>query len=137
MTEYILEQPNPMRDYKPESQELVEVTPEGFLATIGQWGWDENSAGFDRGSYEKVVEGLKAGAVFEHPLFIDVDEPTGRVTGHEGRHRALAAQRLGVEWMPLIIFHQQNHRMEPVERSLADQVIEGKRKEGWPDFGGG
>jgi len=37
------------------------------------------------------------------PLFLDVDPKRG-VIKHEGRHRAVAAERLGIETIPVLVY---------------------------------
>ena len=48
---------------------------------------------------EKIGETAK-----RQPIQLNIDEASGRVIGHEGRHRAVALARAGVTEMPVLLF---------------------------------
>jgi hypothetical protein len=44
------------------------------------------------------------------PLFLDINIESCEVINHEGRHRAMAAEKIGIERVPVIIYLRGNHR---------------------------
>ena len=49
-----------------------------------------------------------AKATSDQPLFLDIDHETGKVYGHEGRHRCVALQNAGIESVPVLLFDTSN-----------------------------
>ena len=50
------------------------------------------------------------------PLQLHIDHESGEVTGHEGRHRAVALSRSGVAQMPVLLFDSTNkYSKEPID----------------------
>ena len=49
-----------------------------------------------------------AKATSDQPLFLDIDHETGKVYGHEGRHRCVALQNAGIEDVPVLLFDTSN-----------------------------
>lgn len=48
------------------------------------------------------------------PLVLEVDMlPNKRIRGHEGRHRAIAAKKLGIEKVPVLIFTGSGYTRTP------------------------
>ncbi len=107
--EYTLNRNSSLFKYKPYSQKLVWMRPDEFLELAppkvpGFSRYDESV--YSKESLKSIINGLKAGSKFD-PLFLDVDIRTCRVINHEGRHRAFAAYKLGIEKVPVIIFHRE------------------------------
>lgn len=48
---------------------------------------------------EKLSENGK-----RQPIYLIIDEETGKITGHEGRHRSIALSRAGVKEIPVLLF---------------------------------
>jgi hypothetical protein len=44
------------------------------------------------------------------PLFLDIDTINCKVTNHEGRHRAMAAEKAGIARVPLIVYLMDNNK---------------------------
>lgn len=86
--------------------ELVEMPPETFLALTPapDW-WTGHSAGFERVK-ERLREGKPVDAPYIHLWY--------KKMHHEGRHRALAAQELGFEAIPVAVLKE-----TPTEAELA------------------
>lgn len=78
---------------------LVKMSPDQYL-TVAPMPYDIE--GFpDERSISSITKGIKDGSTFDTPyLLIDFKN---RIVGQEGRHRALALQRLGVKEMPCAI----------------------------------
>ena len=49
-----------------------------------------------------------AEATSDQPLFLDIDHDTGKVTGHEGRHRCVALERADILEVPVLLFDTSN-----------------------------
>ena len=93
---YIEAQAGYLYTYKPESIKKVYTWPSVFLGL---------AAG--RPGFADVIQDLKDKMLSRtplDPLFFDVDIDTGKVLSHEGRHRAKAAQELGIEKVPVILY---------------------------------
>ena len=58
-------------------------------------------------SYELDEEKF-AKATSDQPLFLDIDHETGKVYGHEGRHRCVALQNADIEYVPVLLFDTSN-----------------------------
>ena len=107
--EYMLNRKSSLFKYKPYSQKLVWMRPDEFLELVppqvpGFSRYDERV--YDKGSLESIERGFREGSEFD-PLFLDVDIDTCRIINHEGRHRAFVAYKLGIEKVPVIIFHRE------------------------------
>lgn len=86
--------------WHPESQEVVVMSPQEFLA---------KSAAPEDGSWirhdrKQIRERIRLGLPLDPP-WLDIDHNSGRVLGHEGRHRALASIEEGLTEIPVVIFH--------------------------------
>jgi len=90
--------------FHPKAQERGMIAPEVFLHNIDS-GFGPGSPGFDDASYHTIKDRMLRGLPMEQPLFVDFDESTDRITGHEGRHRAYVARELGVHWLPFVAYH--------------------------------
>jgi hypothetical protein len=93
---------------------LVAMSPADFLtlaAPIGDGAGTladpETGRQYDPYKMERVVDTLERGWLLEDIPFLNLGDPTGRfdeglkVTGHEGRHRAMALEKMGVRLMPV------------------------------------
>lgn len=56
------------------------------------------------------------------PLFLDIDTVNCKVTNHEGRHRALAAEEAGISRVPVIIYLMDNNNNRISAREYMKQI---------------
>jgi hypothetical protein len=110
--------------HKAYSQREVYMTPDQFLRLTNTPVDFRESKHFVQGNYADVEEKLRAGKYIDPP-YLDIrklekdelgygDDDYGegkggyrwRVSGHEGRHRAFAAKRLGIKKIPVVVFHK-------------------------------
>jgi len=98
--------------YREKSRELVWMTPEKFLSlAVPVIKLDDtvytrySEEIYDKGSLEKIKKRLKNELEID-PLFLDVDIDTGRVSQHEGRHRAFVAHQLSIKKIPVLIYYR-------------------------------
>ena len=80
---------------------ITYMNPDDFLKmttsdVLGRMRIEEQSEGF---TPEQVVKASKG-----QPIFLDIDTETGKVTGHEGRHRMVALRRQGITEVPVLLF---------------------------------
>jgi hypothetical protein len=94
-------------DYYPEAQKLVHMHPDTFLkhahGDAPENEWIRN--GISRSKVDRMKEHIQAGKPLDAP-FLDVDVRTGEVGTHEGRHRSIASRELGIERVPVILYHR-------------------------------
>ena len=94
-----------LTEYKPKSQFQIQMEPEDFLRAVGYFEMNEEIR--EAVISEQVVQQLMTRIETEEeidPLFLDVDTINRKVVGHEGRHRAVAAMRLGLGTIPVIVY---------------------------------
>ena len=80
---------------------ITYMNPDDFLKmttsdVLGRMRIEEQSEGF---TPEQVVKASKG-----QPIFLDINTETGKVTGHEGRHRMVALRRQGITEVPVLLF---------------------------------
>ena len=91
---------------------IVWVKPSDYIyATTATEAWREQLAK-EAGTLDK--ERL---ANEQQPIYLNVDFETGRITGHEGRHRMIALEKAGVEKVAVIIQsrNDQYWKTKPIE----------------------
>ena len=98
-------------NFHPQSQVLVHMSPSSYLRwcasqySAAQWEayirhLTEESASSDRQTLrQRLEQGLPLDA-----LFLDADPTTGAVLAQEGQHRAMLAQTLGIDYVPVLVF---------------------------------
>ena len=109
-------------DYK-SREKLVELPIKDFLALSKRV--NENSA-YSREKLEQTRKYLQEGFPFTSIPFLSVNENDGQVTGHEGRHRAIALAEAGYESMPVILIMSDLRWSEQLDPNRFDY------KEAWP-----
>jgi ParB-like chromosome segregation protein Spo0J len=85
--------------FRPQSQFEIQMRPDDFLRAVGptsRWHLEEKSI-------QELMARMEADQEID-PLFLDVNARDGRVVKHEGRHRAVAAERLGIETVPVLVY---------------------------------
>lgn len=103
----------------PESKMLVFMSPSDFIALAAP-------AHLGDKTVEGLVDAMREGVDLPIP-FLSIGQREGRciIISHEGRHRAEAAKRLGIEDFPVLLFFEEfnpaypersNYRYIPVDR---------------------
>ena len=99
-----------LKDYAASNPEYAQafiayVSPEKFLNLT-------TSGAASRHAIRQQAEGLTLPSVMdyskEQPIQLRIDTETGKVEGHEGRHRMVALNRAGVEEVPVLLFDSSN-----------------------------
>jgi len=86
--------------YKTWARRLVHMSPTKFLSLCTkppQW---------SQSSIKGIQNRIKQGKAVETP-YLDVNIKTGEVTGHEGRHRAIVARRMGIKKIPVHVYFKE------------------------------
>ena len=97
-------------DYKARGGRMERVTPEAFLAAATPLVIDETA----RENIDELKDHIRAGRVLD-PLTL---YPGERARDSDGRHRAIAAQELGIATVPMV-----NFRDEALGRQWADDDV--------------
>jgi len=92
----------------PEYYKVVSINPEKFLKIAPQ-------IELDRPTIEGIKKSIRNKRPIE-PLFFDISEETGKILGHEGRHRAKASLELGIDKVPVILYCRGKYGFVPFER---------------------
>jgi hypothetical protein len=107
-------------DYK-SREKLIEMRIDDFLALSNFT--DPNSA-YSRGKLADTRKFLANGEPYTSIPFLSTDK--GQVTGHEGRHRAMALKEAGYESMPVILKDYNIRWSEQLDPERFDYI------EDWP-----
>jgi len=94
--------------YAPKSQQILWLTPKEFLSIVAPplYGKDtEHPYGFLQSSIEGLNKAFKKGEEL-YSLRLDVNQLTGKIVGHEGRHRAAWAYLNGIPYIPVVMWHE-------------------------------
>lgn len=89
------------RQYKEQGAKLVKMTPDQYIARVRPLRLDDES----EDNIEDLINHIKSGRTLD-PLKI---YPDGK---EDGRHRAYAAKRLGIKYVPVIVWPQINEADE-------------------------
>ncbi len=107
-----------LKDYAAESTPnyaqayLAYMSPDQFLRLTTSYG--------GRGRIAKDTGPLDTGkladATVHQPFQLIIDHETGEVNGHEGRHRAMALQRVDISRIPVLLFDSSNkYDKQPID----------------------
>lgn len=107
-------------DYKGR-EKLVEMRIDDFLSLAKYT--DPNSA-YSKGKLADAKKLLAEGTPYETLPYLSTDE--GQVTGHEGRHRAMALKEAGYDTMPVILRDTSIRWSEQLDPNRFDYIEE------WP-----
>jgi hypothetical protein len=111
----------------PEAQQVVEMKPEEFLYYTAphpqyyeEW-VDQQYTNFPE-KQAKLENRLENDLALDPAwLVVDIDDDY-RVVRHEGRHRAMAADRLGIEYIPVVLFIKRGRRYVNLAEHPEDRV---------------
>lgn len=95
--------------HNPDSQILVWMKPSEFLdkaSKLSQRHWKSSSV---IAVVDKLADKMKKNVPID-PLFLDIDTVSCTVVGHEGRHRAVAAEKAGIRRVPVIMYLMDNKK---------------------------
>jgi len=84
------------------AQKMIAITPEEFLSKAPLGYQLPDSEYFSSRSLHRLIDRMKSGKPID-PLWIKFDVDTGKMVAHEGRHRAIAAKKLGISKLPMIV----------------------------------
>ncbi len=87
--------------YNSDSQFLIWMKPSEFLDKASKI--QHTTSHYQQTIVKKLVDKMKEDKPID-PLFLDIDTVNCVVTDHEGRHRAIAAEKVGIEKVPVIIY---------------------------------
>ena len=97
-------------NYRQHGGQIVHMAPEQFLAAAPPLEHDDAT----EDNVQSLVDHIRSGRRLDPALLVMKD---GAVHGHDGRHRALAAQRLGITRFPVLVM---NHDGSPVRKAEAE-----------------
>jgi hypothetical protein len=103
-------------DYKGREM-FFRITPEEFLSVSEKISSPELSAK----KKDAIKAAIKSGQPLRDIPFLRIDE-TGRVVGHEGRHRALVLQEMGYGDMPATLMSSRTRFSEQADPSRFDYL---------------
>jgi len=89
--------------YKSDSQMLVWMKPSEFLDKTPKLKPEHDTSPKKTTVVDRLVDKMKKDKPID-PLFLDIDIVNCKVTNHEGRHRAIAAEKVGIARVPVIIY---------------------------------
>jgi hypothetical protein len=95
--------------YNPDTQILVWMKPSEFLdktPKLGPEHWESPSICI---IVNELAHKMENGIPID-PLFLDIDTINCKVTNHEGRHRAMAAEKAGIARVPVIVYLMDNNK---------------------------
>lgn len=95
--------------HKPDSQTLVWMKPSEFLEKTPKLSQEHLNFSSTHAIINKLTDKIEKNIPID-PLFLDIDMVNCKVTGHEGRHRAMAAEKVGVARVPVIIYFMDDDR---------------------------
>ncbi len=95
--------------HKPDSQILVWMKPSEFLDKAPKLSPEHWTSPSTRIIISKLTDKMEKDIPID-PLFLDIDTVNCEVTNHEGRHRAIAAEKAEIARVPVIIYLRDDNR---------------------------
>jgi hypothetical protein len=120
---FMIDDRSPIIGYKPNYRQLIWMSPDQFLKLcVPPMEWYEPSLAWLRKQFRegKPVE----------PLFLDIRTRTGEAYKHEGRHRAKVCKELGIERIPVFVYHRdsEGYLTEPTRQYKAGELRLSRKK---------
>ena len=103
------------RDWKGRELAVIEMPTSAYMDEIGEYGnyTMRQSINAD-GNVEKYVQRFENGE--RAPITFILFGEDGKIAGQEGRHRAIAADRAGIEKMPVLIEYRKGTHPEILDK---------------------
>lgn len=95
--------------YRKDSEKLVWMTPQQFRSLT------TDPIDYDEPSLTKLKQRMKNGEPID-ACWLDVETKTWKVQNHEGRHRAKAAQELGIEKIPVVLYARNGYDWDSADK---------------------
>jgi len=95
--------------HKPDSQILVWMRPSEFLDKTPKLSPEYWKSTSTRIVVDRLTDKMEKDIPID-PLFLDIDTVNCKITNHEGRHRAIAAEKAGIARVPVIIYLRDDNR---------------------------
>ncbi len=95
--------------HKPDSQIFVWMKPSEFLDKAKKLSSEHQKTSSTETAINILSDKMKKDVPID-PLFLDIDTVNCKVINHEGRHRAMAAQKAGIARVPVIIYLKDDNR---------------------------
>ena len=89
--------------YNTDNQMLVWMKPSEFLEKTPELKKEYFESAPIRNIIDTLAGKMKKDIPID-PLLLDIDTINCRVTNHEGRHRAVAAEKVGIKRVPVIVY---------------------------------
>lgn len=117
--------------HKPDSQILVWMKPSEFLDKAPKLKKEYLESSRFQDSIKGLSEKMKKDEPID-PLFLDIDIENCKTIGHEGRHRSIVAQLLGIARVPVIIYLKDREKnyisvKEYMERGCKCNIFESEK----------
>jgi len=90
-------------NYKDQGGSIITSTPEEFLSLARDLKMDDEVRDNVRDNVDDLKKTMESGRRVD-PAIIYLKD--GKITGHDGRHRALAAQELGIKDFPILVLDE-------------------------------
>lgn len=97
------EQNKELFGYRSDSQFLIWMKPSEFLDKTPKITPSYEESSWKRKEIDGLSDKMKKDVPID-PLYLDIDTTNCKVINHEGRHRALAAEKAGIAIVPVIIY---------------------------------
>lgn len=121
-------------EYRTDGQMLVWMKPSEFLDKAPKLRPEYLAFPPTHTFVEKLKDKMKKDIPID-PLYLDVDTVNCKIIKHEGRHRAMAAEKAGIARVPVIIYLRDNHDnyisiKEYLGKGCRCSYIDAKQQEG-------
>ena len=103
-------------NYKEIGGKFVEMTPDQFLGLSAELYIDQDS----KENIDDIAEIMLSGRKIDPPRLSVMQD--GKIDSHDGRHRALAAKRLGIKKIPVLLIGENGSAFPQKVKTLKSQL---------------